>query len=86
MMKNSNEKRNYYSHMNFKQESSTLNFNPMKRETYLTEVLREKNQLIIDQNKRINYLEEKMMELRQKYFQLKYDDQTMNVHIQRRLV
>jgi hypothetical protein len=85
-MKNSIMKIDYCSHINFKQVTSTPNFNPMKRETYLTEVLREKNQLIIDQNKRINYLEEKMMELRQKYFQLKYDDETMNVHIQRRLV
>ena len=52
-------------------------------EKELKEVLDEKNKLIINQTRRINFLEEKLMEIRQKYFKLKYDEDKMDVHIKR---
>ena len=41
----------------------------------IKEVLDEKNKLIINQTRRINFLEEKLMEIRHKYFKLKYDEE-----------
>lgn len=49
----------------------------------LKEVLDEKNKLIINQTRRINFLEEKIMEIRQKYFKLKYDEEKMNINVNR---
>jgi len=49
----------------------------------LKDVLDEKNKLIINQTRRINFLEEKIMEIRQKYFKLKYDEEKMDIHINR---
>jgi hypothetical protein len=59
--------------------------NPMKTraDKNLKEVLDEKNKLIVNQTRRINFLEEKIMEIRQKYFKLKYDEEKMNIHINR---
>ena len=50
---------------------------------YLKDVLDEKNKLIINQTRRINFLEEKILEIRQKYFKLKYDEEKMDIHINR---
>lgn len=41
----------------------------------LNNVLHQKNELIIKQTRRISHLEEKLMEMRHKYFQLKYDEE-----------
>ncbi|MBK6399285.1 MAG: hypothetical protein IPP27_04805 [Bacteroidetes bacterium] len=49
----------------------------------LKDVLDEKNKLIINQTRRINFLEEKILEIRQKYFKLKYDEEKMDIHINR---
>ena len=49
----------------------------------LKDVLDEKNKLIINQTRRINFLEEKIIEIRQKYFKLKYDEEKMDIHINR---
>ena len=49
----------------------------------LKEVLDEKNKLIIIQTRRINYLEEKITEIRQKYFKLKYDEVKIDIHTSR---
>ena len=46
----------------------------------MQEVIRIKNGLLIRQTKRIELLEEKMTELRKKYFQLKYAD--VIIHLQ----
>jgi hypothetical protein len=40
----------------------------------INEVMRVKNTILIRQTKRIKLLEEKMAEMRKKYFQLKYAD------------
>ena len=40
----------------------------------INEVIRVKNTILIRQTKRIRLLEEKMAEMRKKYFQLKYAD------------
>jgi len=40
----------------------------------INEVIRVKNTILIRQTKRIKLLEEKMAEMRKKYFQLKYAD------------
>jgi len=40
----------------------------------MMEVIQVKNSLLSKQTKRIELLEQKMMELRKKYFQLKYAD------------
>ena len=47
----------------------------------LYEVIDLKNYLIGKQERRIRLLEEKMMELRRKYFRLKYKDESMEGHI-----
>ncbi len=52
-------------------------------EKEIKEVLDEKNKLIINQTRRINFLEEKLMEIRHKYFKLKYDEEKMDIHINR---
>lgn len=52
-------------------------------EKEIKEVLDEKNKLIINQTRRINFLEEKLMEIRHKYFKLKYDEEKMDLHINR---
>jgi len=41
----------------------------------MQEVIRIKNNLLIKQTRRIQLLEEKMIELRKKYFQLKYSNE-----------
>ena len=46
----------------------------MMRTKEMREAIREKNSLLIRQTKRIKLLEDKMAELRKKYFQLKYSD------------
>ena len=46
----------------------------MMEPTELREALREKNNLLAQQSKRIALLEEKFTALREKYFQLKYAD------------
>ena len=55
----------------------------MKNNVDLKEILDEKNQLIINQTRRISFLEDKLMEIRKKYFELKYDDEKLGVHIHR---
>jgi hypothetical protein len=40
----------------------------------INEVIRVKNTILMRQTKRIKLLEEKMVEMRKKYFQLKYAD------------
>ena len=62
-----------------------INDNPMKKiaDKDLKDVLDEKNKLIINQTRRINFLEEKILEIRQKYFKLKYDEEKMDIHINR---
>jgi hypothetical protein len=55
----------------------------MKDPKDLKNIIEEKNKLIVDQTRRINSLEEKLMETRQKYFKLKYDDDKMGIHLNR---
>ena len=45
-----------------------------EKELVLHDILVQKNDLIIKQTRRISLLEEKLTEMRHKYFQLKYDD------------
>ena len=47
------------------------------------DILDEKNKLIINQSRRINFLEEKIMEIRHKYFKLKYDGEKMDIRVNR---
>ena len=47
----------------------------------MNEIVYMKNTLIMKQEKRISLLEEKLLELRHKYFQLKYDEQKMDMHL-----
>ena len=42
------------------------------------DIIQLKNDIIMEQSKRIRLLEEKMTEIRQKYFQLKYSDVLFN--------
>jgi hypothetical protein len=46
----------------------------MMKQKEMRDVIRVKNHLLAGQTKRIQLLEEKMDELRKKYFQLKYSD------------
>ena len=48
-------------------------------EKELRDVVQQKNQLIIKQTRRISKLEEKLAEVRHKYFELKYDGDKMGV-------
>jgi len=47
----------------------------------LNEIVYLKNTLIMKQARRISLLEEKLLELRHKYFQLKYDEEKMDMHL-----
>lgn len=51
-----------------------------EKEKMLHDILVQKNDLIIKQTRRISLLEEKLTEIRHKYFQLKYDDEKMGGH------
>ena len=46
----------------------------------LKDVIKLKNDIIMEQSKRIRLLEEKMTEIRHKYFQLKYSDAPFLFH------
>jgi hypothetical protein len=46
----------------------------------LKDVIKLKNDIIMEQSKRIRLLEEKMMEIRHKYFRLKYSDAPFSFH------
>jgi hypothetical protein len=48
----------------------------------LKDVIKLKNDIIMEQSKRIKLLEDKMSEIRQKYFRLKYSDGTFSFHHQ----
>jgi hypothetical protein len=45
----------------------------------LKEIIKLKNDIIMEQSKRIKLLEEKMTEIRRKFFRLKYADQNMQM-------
>lgn len=47
----------------------------------LQEAVQLKNKIINTQSKRIKLLEEKFSSLRQKYFQLKYQEDKINFHL-----
>ncbi len=51
-----------------------------EKEKILHDVLLQKNDIIIMQSRRISILEEKLTEIRHKYFQLKYDGEKMGGH------
>ena len=53
---------------------------PMKPKE-LKDIIQLKNNIIMEQSKRIRLLEEKMTEVRQKYFHLKYSDLTFQYNI-----
>lgn len=48
----------------------------------LNNIVHLKNSLIVKQNRRISLLEEKLTELRHKYFRLKYEDENIESHLQ----
>ncbi len=50
------------------------------KEKMLHEIVQQKNVLIVKQTRRISLLEEKLTEVRHKYFQLKYDEEKIGVH------
>ena len=45
----------------------------------LRNIVHQKNELIIKQTRRISQLEQKLTELRHKYFELKYDGDKMGI-------
>ena len=49
----------------------------------LKDVIELKNEIIMEQSKRIKRLEEKMTEIRQKYFRLKYSDEMLGLSQQK---
>jgi len=51
----------------------------VKKQKEMQVAIRAKNSLLIRQTKRIQLLEEKIIELRKKYFQLKYSDVIMHL-------
>ena len=48
----------------------------------LSNIVNLKNSLIVKQNRRISLLEEKLTELRHKYFRLKYGEENIESHLQ----
>ena len=64
----------------FKINHQLLILRMMQKE--LSEIVHLKNSLIVRQSKRISMLEEKLTELRHKYFRLKYDDEKNDMHLQ----
>ncbi len=49
----------------------------------LKDVIKMKNDIIMEQSKRIKLLEEKVTEVRRKYFRLKYSDGILQLNQQR---
>ncbi len=52
------------------------------KENNLHDLLDLKNNVIVTQTKRIRMLEEKLADVRHKYFRLKYDDEKVESHLQ----
>jgi hypothetical protein len=50
------------------------------KEEELRNIVHQKNELIIRQTRRISQLEQKLAEVRHKYFELKYDGDKMGTH------
>ena len=68
--------------MKFSQPGYKLIIATMKPKQ-LKDVIELKNEIIMEQSKRIKRLEEKMTEIRQKYFRLKYSDEMLGLSQQK---
>ena len=50
------------------------------KEKELRNIVQQKNELIMRQTRRISQLEQKLADVRHKYFELKYDGDKMGIH------